>query len=130
MAVKSRGHWFAAAYRRVAPTNARRATALCVVFAASLALALYLTRAPVAVPIATSVDKGVTDPVARFAQTRTGHLLLPSQSGGLCRRVLFENRTGALLDAGEVPCGPSDVPPEVLTNGADRLMAVRKAFQR
>jgi len=130
MEVKSRGHWFAVFWRRIAPTNARRAVTLCVVLAALLALAVYRAREPVTSPVARTIEGAVTDPVAQFAETRTGHVLIPSESSGLCRRVLFENRTGALLEAGEVSCRQAEAGLGTSGGSTDRLMAVRNAFHR
>ena len=95
-----------------------------------VAISLDLSGAgPASTNGALTIALAVDDPVARFSATRVGHILHAPRMGDHCRRVLFDNRTGDLLESGAVTCGP------VLTeasavSGADRLQSLRKTFQR
>ena len=69
------------------------------------------------------------DPVKNFVKTGVGHVLFTGTSSDNCRRTLFDNRTGATADAGEVFCGQA--PEHVMdAQSSDRLMAMRKPFRR
>ena len=50
-------------------------------------------------------ELGPNDPAVRFADTGVGQLLISSTRSDNCRRLLFDNRTGAYYAAGEVFCG-------------------------
>ncbi len=69
------------------------------------------------------------DPVRNFLKTGVGHVLFTETSSDHCRRTLFDNRTGAIVDAGEVFCGQT---PERVVDAqtSDRLMAMRKPFRK
>jgi hypothetical protein len=68
------------------------------------------------------------DPVSRFTQTHVGHLLFSSRGSDMCRRVLFDNRTGATREAGVVVCGqPQDAP---AADQQERGNAMMRAFRR
>jgi hypothetical protein len=68
------------------------------------------------------------DPVSRFTQTRVGHLLFSIPDSEMCRRVLFDNRTGAMREAGVVVCGqPVETPP---AEKQERGNAMMRAFRR
>jgi hypothetical protein len=69
------------------------------------------------------------DPVAKFSKTGVGQLLYASDYSDSCRRVLFDNRTGALYDGGRVFCG-QQVAPSPTTTSSDRMTTLRKAFQQ
>src|SRR5690349_2943255 len=45
------------------------------------------------------------DPVRNFAKTGVGQVLFTAMSSDSCRRNLFDNRTGATYEAGEINCG-------------------------
>jgi hypothetical protein len=136
-----------AAWRKVAPANALRVALLCAGFGALLVAAVSYVREPAAGPQAAgfaglgriagqgasgrglAVDVASDDPVARFSATRIGHILYSPYDGDYCRRVLFDNHTGALYENGNVICVQVVQQAEPLT-GTDRLLALRKAFQR
>jgi hypothetical protein len=70
----------------------------------------------------------VFDPVERFTQTQVGHLLFSLNNSDMCRRVLFDNRTGAMQEAGQILCGQ---PPEAVEQpGQERGNAMMRAFRR
>ena len=115
-----------AVWHRTAPTNARRVSILCAAFAALIAGGLYRVWQPAEMPVTLVMPESV-DPVARFNQTRVGHLLFAQAGGSNCRRVLFDNKTGALQDAGELYCG---APLPEAAESANRMLALRKAFQK
>ena len=143
MAAKLRFRRFPVAlWRRLGSTNVRRALVLCSTFAGILFAGFYFTReaadgsrrmanraASAAAASALGQGLGPNDPVTRFAETRVGHLLFTSSRNDDCRRVLFDNRTGAFYEAGLIQCGQIALPtPEA--SGNDRLMALRKTFAR
>src|SRR4051794_6280533 len=69
------------------------------------------------------------DPVRNFVKTGVGHVLFTAVSSDNCRRNLFDNRTGATYEAGEIFCGQS---PEggVEAQSSDRLLSLRKPFNK
>ena len=69
------------------------------------------------------------DPVRNFAKTGVGQVLFSASSSDNCRRTLFDNRTGASYEGGEVFCGQN---PDHATGAqsADRLMSMGKSFQK
>lgn len=73
------------------------------------------------------------DPAAHFSDTGVGQVLFSSGRGDSCRRVLFDNRTGANYESKDVACGPRPEPVVVVQPPEpppNRLTAVRKSFQR
>jgi hypothetical protein len=69
------------------------------------------------------------DPVKNFAKTGVGHVLFTAMSSDNCRRNLFDNRTGATYEAGEIFCGQA---PEngIEAQSPDRLLSLRKPFSK
>jgi hypothetical protein len=68
------------------------------------------------------------DPVKNFTKTGVGHVLFATTNSDNCRRTLFDNRTGATYEAGDILCGQTadqqiDVP-------SDRLQAFRKPTRK
>jgi len=72
---------------------------------------------------------GGDDPVRRFSETKVGQVVFSSARSDTCRRVLFDNRTGARLEAGEVSCGES-IDRVVDAETPNRLQSLSKSFQR
>jgi hypothetical protein len=69
------------------------------------------------------------DPAVRFSDTRVGHVLFALAQTDNCRRVLFDNRTGAFYEAEEIFCGQRlDQAVEVMSS--DRLTELRQFFRR
>lgn len=68
------------------------------------------------------------DPVARFNDTRVGHVLFMEPDGRHCRRILFDNETGGMRPVGDIEC----VPQEAASGpaGSGRLDAIREGFRR
>jgi hypothetical protein len=68
------------------------------------------------------------DPALRFSETRVGQVVF-STTSDICRRHLFDNRTGRSYWVDDLPCGrkavtiADDEPPH-------RLNALKKSFQR
>ena len=136
-----------AAWRRYAPANAFHVAAVCAGLAVLPVLAIHYVREPASgprlagfggpggmsgtslVPPGFSVGLSANDPVAHFAQSRIGHILYSPYSGDYCRRVLFHNQTGALYETGSILCVQS-APEGRTTTGADRLISLRKSFQK
>jgi hypothetical protein len=130
--VRSLGSSIAALWRRIAPTNARRVLVVSAVFAPLMALGAYRVlqpAPPAAKPAAPAADTRPTDPVARFAETGIGHVLFWPHGSDTCRRVLFNNRTGASQEVGEVLCEP-DKSDETVRAEINRLTTLRKAFKK
>src|SRR5687768_8572108 len=107
-------------WRRAATANIIRVFAMCTAFVVLLAagassgrdladmLRAAMSRAAffgAGTPARPTDALRLADPVAQFPQTRVGHLLFASYNSDFCRRVLFDNRTGATSDAGRVLCG-------------------------
>ena len=69
------------------------------------------------------------DPVRNFAKTGVGQVLFTAMSSDNCRRNLFDNRTGATYEAGEINCGqnPENMPE---SQSSDRLQSLRKPFRK
>jgi len=69
------------------------------------------------------------DPTVRFSDTRVGHVLFALAQTDNCRRVMFDNRTGAFYEAKEIFCGerPDQA---VAVVSADRLAELRQFFRR
>jgi hypothetical protein len=136
-----------AIWRRLSRANVLRVLAICFAFVALPVVAIHYVREPAAIQGAGSLSGqggvagvdaassglavGVAgdDPVARFAQTRVGHILYSPNQGDNCRRVLFNNSTGALYEMGSVLCAQS-APEAALVSGADRMQSLRKSFQK
>jgi hypothetical protein len=82
-----------------------------------------------AVGLAGASALGGDDPVLRFAETKMGQVVFSASHSDMCRRVLFDNRTGARLEAGEVFCGQSQAQ-VVDAETSNRLQSLSKSFQR
>jgi hypothetical protein len=69
------------------------------------------------------------DPSTGFAQSRVGHMLFPSASSDTCKRMAFDNRTGASVEAGRVHCG---LAPETQSDqiGQERAQQMLRAFRK
>jgi hypothetical protein len=69
------------------------------------------------------------DPVRNFAKTGVGQVLFTATSSDNCRRNLFDNRTGATYEVGEIFCGqnPENIPE---SQSSDRLQSMRKPFKK
>jgi hypothetical protein len=72
---------------------------------------------------------GADDPVLRFSETKVGQVVFSSARSDTCRRVLFDNSTGARLEAGEVYCRQT-VDQVVEAETPNRLQSLRKSFQK
>lgn len=134
--------------RRAAVSHGARLIMLCLVFAALLAAGFHSGRdfasmlrvafsqqAHFGTGGGQGTNGGATqaaDPDGGFTETRVGQLLYPSHDSDTCRRFLFDNRSGASFDAGEMACGV--VVPEKGTNGQDkshdRIQAMIRAFRK
>jgi hypothetical protein len=102
---------------------------LCVMFGGPVALSVYRIAQPAAVPSVQSVKTITMDPVGEFAKTRIGQVLYSPTVSDNCRRVIFDNRTGSLYEAGHVSCG-QETTAEVQATGASRMLSMRAAFNR
>ena len=71
----------------------------------------------------------VIDPVVQFSQNRVGHLLFTSIDDDTCRHVLFDNRTGATVEAGRIVCNSSPARTPDVT-GEARMRSLRNSFAR
>jgi hypothetical protein len=133
--------------RRTGTAYAVRTAAMCGVFATLLAASfqsgreltgivraamsgtvVFGTRAPATKP---SDALRVLDPVAA-SQTRVGYLLFSAYDTDMCRRVLFDNYTGASVDAGQIFCGQTPEPPsnQATHMGQERALALLKSFRK
>ena len=74
-----------------------------------------------------ALDPG--DPTIRFSDTRVGHVLFALSQSDNCRRVLFDNRTGAFYEAKEIFCGERNNQ-AVEAGGPDRIAVLRQFFRR
>jgi hypothetical protein len=68
------------------------------------------------------------DPVKNFVKTGVGHVLFAATSSDNCRRTLFDNRTGATYEAGDILCGQTA--DQRTDTQSDRLQAFRKSTRR
>ncbi len=111
-----------------------RVLALCAVFGASIAGTTVLTLQSNGVLFRQSQAVFLTlvlplDPVVRFSETQIGQLLIPAEIGSSeCRRLLFDNRTGASWAAGHAVCEKPSL--AALVHETNRLTAMRRSFQK
>ena len=64
------------------------------------------------------------DPVKNFVKTGVGHVLFATTSSDNCRRTLFDNRTGATYETGDILC--DQTADQATELPSDRLQAFRK----
>ncbi len=69
------------------------------------------------------------DPRDSFANARVGLLKFATHNSDMCRRVMFDNRTGSLTDAGLTACGKFADAPDDYT-GQERALAMQRAFRK
>jgi hypothetical protein len=69
------------------------------------------------------------DPRSGFADARVGLMLFASYNSDVCRRALFDNRTGVSAEAGKIHCGqlPEQQGDQL---GQERALAMLKAFRK
>jgi hypothetical protein len=73
--------------------------------AASLALGIFTGWVPLPGPsVVASRESSGDRPADRFAETRTGQILIPAGDRIFCQRVLFNNETGLLSSDKIVRC--------------------------
>ncbi len=68
------------------------------------------------------------DPRSGFVEARIGMLLFADPDSDMCRRMTFDNRTGAAVEAGIGHCGQAAERAEQQSH--DRANAMRKAFRK
>ena len=102
---------------------------LCAMFGGLVALSVYRISQPAAVPPVQPIRAIAMDPLGEFAKTRIGQVLYSPAVGDNCRRVIFDNRTGSLYEAGHVFCG-QETTAEAQPTGANRILSMRDAFMR
>ena len=139
------------ACRRWAPANALHLFALHAAFATVILASIVYTREPppapqwislsgaggvagsggVAAPgmVGAGVSIEADDLVAKFAETRIGQVVYVPTAGDRCRRLLFDNNRGALFETSPSTC-VQPAPDATASATVDRLMSVRKTFQR
>jgi hypothetical protein len=76
---------------------------------------------------ASDLPLDANDPVARFEQTRVGHVLFVSRSSDQCQRVLFDNSNGVQYESASIDCVR---PAAEGVASTDRMSALRKTFQK
>ena len=127
-----------------ARTSARRVAVICTLFAAILSAGAYATSDQLGLlhwlrqfngsgsgnaGLSNSPTGAATlsddDPVKNFTKTGVGQVLFTATSSDNCRRTLFDNRTGATYDAGEMLCGGPVPEPQT-----ERLQSLSKPFKR
>jgi hypothetical protein len=130
---------------RRARSNRMRVLAISATFAVLMAAVFYTARDPAAVfrpkaePSASGVQTvkaggiigagalGADDPVLQFTKTKVGQVVFSSARSDTCRRVLFDNRTGARLETGEMFCGQT-ADEVVEAETSNRLNSLSKSF--
>jgi hypothetical protein len=128
-------------------SNRSRALAISAAFAVVMSIGVFVAKEPAGFSDwkSTGHGKGAqvdsapsvlgagslasNDPVLNFDKTKVGQVMISSAHSDNCRRVLFDNRTGARLEAGDVFCGQT---PEQAGDAepSKRMQALKKAFQR
>ena len=105
---------------------------ICAAFFGLIGVGLFWgLRSGVVVPARQTVSLDGLTPLKagdQFSQTRVGQLLYWPEAGNDCRRVLYDNRTSMLQEAGTVTCEHVERQPEPPPGEGDRLTALRKAF--
>ena len=121
-------------WRRLVSTHALLAVSMCVAFVGLIAAGLFWSWRPgIVLPARQPASfSGLTTmkPGDRFPETRVGQLLYWPEAGNECRRVLYDNRTSMLQEAGTVACEHVERQAEPPPSEGDRLTALRKAFQK
>lgn len=139
-------------WRVATSTNTRIVVSLTIVFALVLSAGLYRQFRPGDAAGFAAGHGGISgdggggqggpggkrrslDPVDRFTETRIGHVLFYPVLGDSCRRMLFDNRTGATYDAESVNCVPSEmntvpVPGAEVNQTSDRVQSLSKHFKK
>ena len=137
---------FGAIGQLFAQTSVVRGVAICAVFATVLSVGTYVASEQFGLfqwlvhgngggfgSVSNSVQQtpptgaaslDANDPVKNFAKTGVGHVLFTAPNTDNCQRTLFDNRTGASYEAGEVNCNR---PPEAQN---ERLQSMSKPFKR
>jgi hypothetical protein len=129
---------------RKARSHAVRVTALCTTFAALLATG-FQHRRDLAELLSSAMSRPAfirggglpgqadvmrpLDPRSGFADARVGLMLFASYNSDVCRRALFDNRTGVSAEAGKIHCGqlPEQQGDQL---GQERALAMLKAFRK
>ena len=134
---------FGAIGRLFARTSVQRVVAICTVFTIVLSAGAYVTSDRLDLfqwlsrgnggafgdagqsglpTVAASLSDD--DPVNNFTKTGVGHVLFTATSSDNFRRTLFDNRTGATYEAGDILCGQTADQATDIQSG--RLQAFRK----
>jgi hypothetical protein len=126
-------------WRRIAPRSTTSVVvAMSMLFGALLVLGIFYRvqgtpgvstayRFGVGARPASDLPLDANDPVARFAQTRVGHVLFVSRSSDQCQRVLFDNSSGVQYESASIDCVR---PAAEAVASTDRMSALRKTFQK
>jgi hypothetical protein len=121
---------------RITPAGVKHTLAMCLAFTTLLFAGAQAGREfstfwyPAgSSALAPAVPLVVIEPVAQFSQTRIGHLLFTSIDDDSCRHVLFDNRTGATVEAGRIVCNASPARAPDVT-GEVRMRSLRNSFAR
>jgi hypothetical protein len=71
----------------------------------------------------------MANPLDAFPQKQVGRMLFTSSNSDICRRMLFDNRTGAVIEAGHTSCSPaaSDAGDQV---GQARAQTLLRSFRK
>jgi hypothetical protein len=139
----------AARKRRRARANVARVGTICAAFGVLIGVGILFARDPAAffgwnadagaggqpgavkpVALVGGAELGPSDLTVRFSKTGVGHVLFATSDSDQCRRILFDNRTGLSYQANDVFCGQVVAEPVVEPDSPDRLLALRKSFQR
>jgi hypothetical protein len=125
-------------WRRFAPrSTAGIVIMVSLVFGGLLALGFYRVHGPAGAASGYRFGVGLgsgsehaldpDDPVARFAETRVGHVVFVSRASDHCQRVFFDNSTGLQYEARALDCSR---PAAEVVASTDRMNALRKTFQQ
>ena len=113
--------------------NLVRALLCCGILVALLVLGIFTGWVPLPGPsVVASHEAPVGRSADRFAETRTGQILIPTRGNVFCQQVLFNNETGLLSDGKTVRCEesvPRNPNPQPKTSGSRNLAdALRDGF--
>jgi hypothetical protein len=127
-ASRATGHPALGILRRVWRHEATSLLSFCLVFTTAFSLGVYYLIEP---SERDTLEKATASSIsnARLSASGVGQVLFESTSDAQCRRMLFDNRSGHLREAGSVEC--HDERTKALdAAGSNRFRDVSKSFQK
>jgi hypothetical protein len=117
-------------WRAATSSNTRRAVTISLLLGALLVFAGLQVREAANMQSGIANGLAMSDPARQFRENPMGQVLFSPYVGERCRRLLFDNRTGAFESADDVNCVQGGRDSETSTSSAqDRMNAMKKTFR-